>query len=109
MEFFIGSGVTLALGLIGLVANRALNRSNAANAISEAAVRLVDPLSDRLDEVREQLVDSEARWKAAEGRLNDLAEENRLLRIWARVLQTQVLSLGAEPISFDSVRDAADC
>ena len=107
MEIFIGSGVTLIIGLLGYVGSRVLNRNNAAKAISDAAVGLVKPLEERLDSVRDRLAETEHRWRAAEERLDHLAEENRLLRIWGRILSTQILGLGDQPVPFEQIQEEA--
>lgn len=94
-----------AAALLTAWGNRGKNKSDAATALSDAALRLVAPLQTRIDqlEARATLQDREIQRQAAELNRRDqqilaMTKELAELHAGVRLLTYQVTALGQQPL-----------
>lgn len=101
VQWFLTFVGTLLVGGVAVYTARALRRKydgEGAASLSAAVADLIGPLRKELHEVRVEL---EAEKKARQ----ELTREVRLIEQWAKLLFTQVLESGGEPIPFERVRE----
>lgn len=70
--------------------------ADAAKTYTDISLSLVEPQKRRIR-------DLEAHMTICELRIKKLERENRALHVWSKLLFSQVLEAGAEPIPFDAV------
>lgn len=85
-------------------ASRPKVRADATKTITDTALALVEPQKERIVDLQERII-------RLETKIQHLEDEIEALRRWAKLLWTQTLESGGDPMSFaesEHLRDKAD-
>lgn len=97
-------GIVAAAAVLFLLwDNRRKIRSEADNQTTQATSNITDSYDKLFIQLQARVTELEAELNAERIRLDALESENNRLRLWARLLFSQVVEAGGTPMKYDEV------